>query len=86
VAVIGLPDEEWGQRVVALVQPTDPSSPVPAEELDCFCRERLSTYKAPKSYDFVDRLPRSEAGKLNRSALIAERAPANRAATDRSPG
>src|SRR4029453_11762340 len=44
VVVIGLPDEEWGRRVHAVVQPTDPSAPVPAE-LITWCRARRSPYK-----------------------------------------
>jgi bile acid-coenzyme A ligase len=75
VVVIGLPDEEWGRRVHAVVQPTDPSAPVPAEELIAWCRARLSPYKVPKSIELVDVLPRSEAGKLNRALLVAERDP-----------
>jgi bile acid-coenzyme A ligase len=76
VVVIGLPDAEWGRRVHAIVQPADPSAPVPAEELIAWCRARLSPYKVPKSVELVDALPRSEAGKLNRAVLVAERNPA----------
>jgi bile acid-coenzyme A ligase len=75
VVVIGLPDEEWGRRVHAIVQPAAPSAPVPAEDLIAWCRARLSPYKVPKSIELVDVLPRSEAGKLNRAVLVAERAP-----------
>jgi bile acid-coenzyme A ligase len=73
VAVIGLPDPEWGRRVCAIVQPADPKAPPSADELDRHCRARLTAYKAPKSYEFVDRLPRSEAGKINRALLARER-------------
>jgi bile acid-coenzyme A ligase len=71
--VIGLADEEWGRRVHAIVQPMDPAAPVPADELIAWCRARLSPYKVPKSIELVDALPRSEAGKLNRAVLVAER-------------
>jgi bile acid-coenzyme A ligase len=71
--VIGLPDPEWGQRVHAIVEvavgrdrPTD-------EDLREHCRQRLVPYKVPKSFEIVDRIPRSEAGKINRSALLAAR-------------
>jgi len=72
-AVVGLRDDEWGQRVHALIQPRDPASAPDAAELRDHCRDRLAPYKVPKSFETVDRLPRSEAGKLNRSALVRER-------------
>ena len=71
--VIGLPDDEWGQSVHALIQAADPKSPPSEEELRGHCRERISAYKVPKAFELVARLPRSEAGKLNRSALVEER-------------
>jgi bile acid-coenzyme A ligase len=74
VAVVGLPDEEWGRRVHAIVVPADPAAPPTAEELRAHCAARLARYKLPKSFELVASLPRSEAGKLNRQALIAERA------------
>ncbi|HUG14163.1 MAG TPA: AMP-binding protein [Thermomicrobiales bacterium] len=74
VAVIGVPDEEWGRRVHAIVQPTDPMEPPSVAELDRQCRERLASYKAPKTYEFVAELPRNEAGKIRRSELVDERA------------
>jgi bile acid-coenzyme A ligase len=73
VAVIGVPDEEWGRRVHAIVQPADIGSPPPVADLDRICRERLASYKAPKTYEFVAALPRNEAGKIRRSELAAER-------------
>jgi bile acid-coenzyme A ligase len=75
VVVLGLVDEEWGRRVHAVVQPADAGAPVAADELIAWCRGRLSAYKVPKSIEMVDAIPRSEAGKLNRAALVAERDP-----------
>ena len=73
VAVIGLPDEEWGARVHAVVQ-LHPGSPDPShEDFTQFCRARLTAYKAPKSYEFVAMLPRDDGGKLRRNALVAQR-------------
>lgn len=69
VAVVGLPDAEWGARVHAVVQCRDPQSPPDHSELDLHCRARLAPYKLPKSYDFVVALPRTDAGKLRRSAV-----------------
>lgn len=73
VAVIGLPDDDWGKRVHAVVQPTRGSAESLAEVLDAHCRERLAPFKVPKSYELVNSLPREDSGKLRRTALIAER-------------
>jgi bile acid-coenzyme A ligase len=43
------------------------------EELDAHARERLAAYKRPKTYELVDRLPRSDAGKINRGRVMSER-------------
>jgi bile acid-coenzyme A ligase len=71
VAVIGLPDEDWGRRVHAVIQPANPKHPPSITELDGHCRERLAPYKVPKSYEFLDQFPREENGKIRRSALLA---------------
>jgi bile acid-coenzyme A ligase len=70
VAVIGLPDEEWGKRVHAVVQP---GVELTVAELDAHCRERLASYKVPKTWEFVETLPRDDTGKIRRAALVAER-------------
>ncbi|HEX4778953.1 MAG TPA: AMP-binding protein [Acidimicrobiia bacterium] len=69
VAVVGVPDDEWGRYVHAVVQPVDVDAPPSPEELRAHCRARLAPYKVPKAFTFVDALPRTDAGKLNRSAL-----------------
>jgi bile acid-coenzyme A ligase len=74
VVVVGLPDPEWGHRVHAIVQPVDPVDPPDAEELRAFCKERLASYKVPKGFEIVDHIPRSAAGKVNRSRMVEERA------------
>ncbi|HLN17241.1 MAG TPA: AMP-binding protein [Acidimicrobiales bacterium] len=73
VVVVGLPDEEWGQRVHAVIEPADPAHAPTEDDLRAFCRERLAAYKVPKSFEFVERVPRTAAGKVNRSAIVAER-------------
>ena len=77
VAVIGLPDPEWGRRVHALIEPADRAHPPSTDDLRAHCRARLAGYKVPKSFEIVDRLPRTAAGKINRSALVADRAQGN---------
>jgi long-chain acyl-CoA synthetase len=63
VAVVGVPDERWGEAVKAVVVPVTGTSPNPVE-LIASCRERLAGYKCPKSIDFVESLPRNPSGKL----------------------
>ncbi|GAA0259027.1 AMP-binding protein [Cryptosporangium japonicum] len=67
VAVIGIPDEKWGELVTALIV-TD-GSPVTAEDVIAFCRTRLAGYKTPKRVEFVDELPRTATGKLQKFKL-----------------
>jgi fatty-acyl-CoA synthase len=71
VAVFGIPHEELGEEVKAVVQPTDPSAAGPelAAELIAHCRERLARFKCPRSIDFEDELPRHATGKLYKRLL-----------------
>lgn len=62
-AVVGIPDERWGEAVKAVVE-LKPYSKVSAEELIELCKTRLGSVKTPKSVDFVDALPRSPVGKV----------------------
>jgi bile acid-coenzyme A ligase len=73
VVVIGLPDPEWGHRVHAVVQPVDAGAAQTVDELRAHCKARLAAYKVPKTYELVERIPRSAAGKVSRSALVDER-------------
>ena len=68
VAVIGVPDEQWGESVKAVVA-LHPGVTATADELIAFCGERLADYKRPRSLDFVDELPRSPSGKLLKNAI-----------------
>jgi acyl-CoA synthetase (AMP-forming)/AMP-acid ligase II len=67
-AVIGVPDDEWGESVKALVQ-LRPGAQATAGELIDFCASRLAGYKKPRSVDFVDELPRDAAGKLLKRSI-----------------
>jgi malonyl-CoA/methylmalonyl-CoA synthetase len=62
VAVVGLPDPEFGERVVAAVVRDDPG--LTAEKVAEFCREDLASYKKPRQVAFVDALPRNALGKV----------------------
>jgi len=66
--VYGIDDERWGRVPAAKVVPR-PGAAVTASELVAFCRERLATYKAPANIQFVEALPRTAAGKLQRRLL-----------------
>ncbi|MFM8303787.1 MAG: class I adenylate-forming enzyme family protein [Actinomycetota bacterium] len=69
IAVIGAPDAEWGERVVAHVVPTDPSSPPTLDALRAFARERLTAPKLPRELVLVPAVPRSPGGKILRREL-----------------
>ena len=77
VATIGVPDQEWGEAVKAVVELAegvrhdsgDPDSPSLEAELVAFCRERLAHYKCPQSIDFTDHLPREDTGKIYKRLL-----------------
>jgi long-chain acyl-CoA synthetase len=66
VAVIGVPNAEFGEEVKAVVELHDPAlaGDTTAQALMAFCREHLSHVKCPRSVDFIQKLPRSETGKL----------------------
>jgi long-chain acyl-CoA synthetase len=70
VAVIGVPDERWGETVKAVVVRAAGAA-VGAEELVAFARERLAGYKLPRSVEFVSELPRTPAGKVLKRELRA---------------
>jgi acyl-CoA synthetase (AMP-forming)/AMP-acid ligase II len=67
VAVIGVPDEKWGELVTALVVSRDPS--LTAEDIIAHCREHLAGYKCPKRVEFSDGLPRTATGKVQKFKL-----------------
>ena len=71
VAVLGVDDERWGQRLVAFVVPRNQG--LSAEGLDAWCREqgRLAGFKCPKEWHLLDALPQTSVGKLDRKALHA---------------
>ncbi|WP_343601706.1 AMP-binding protein [Mycobacterium sp.] len=73
VVVLGLADPTWGRRVHAVVQPADPATPPTEQQVIAYAKSRLAAYKVPKTVEFVDRIPRSAATKVNRAAMTAAR-------------
>jgi malonyl-CoA/methylmalonyl-CoA synthetase len=71
-AVVGLPDEAWGERVVACLLVRDGHARPTEDELRAFCRERLAPYKVPKSFLVREALPRNPLGKVVKPSLVAE--------------
>jgi len=74
VAVVGVPDEDLGESVKAVVQLVDPleANAALSEELIAFCRQRLASFKCPRSIDFDAALPRHPTGKLYKQ-LVRDR-------------
>jgi len=70
-AVVGVPDEEWGERVAACVVLSDESSDLTLEDLRAFAKARVATYKAPSLLKIVAALPRNPMGKVDKRAVVA---------------
>ncbi len=68
VAVFGIPDDEWGEAVHAVVE-LEPGTALGSSELLAWLEPRLASYKRPRTIDFVERLPRDNAGKLLKRVL-----------------
>ncbi len=70
-AVIGVPDDKWGEAVKAVVE-LNKGQVATAEEIIALCKDKLGSVKAPKSVDFVESLPRSPVGKVLKKDLRAQ--------------
>lgn len=70
VSVIGVPDEKWGETVMAVVVP-EKGAEIGEAELDAHCRAALGGFKLPRRYSFVDALPRNASGKVLKRELRA---------------
>ena len=83
-AVVGSPDEVWGERVLAFVA-VKPGTAVSPEELIDFCGERLAAYKKPRSVQFLASLPKTGIGKIARRALLNHCRPNSSASGGHNP-
>ena len=70
-AVIGCPDAEWGEQVVAVIVP-EPGAAPSADEICAHCRQQLAAYKVPRRVLFTAELPRNALGKVQKAILRAE--------------
>jgi acyl-CoA synthetase (AMP-forming)/AMP-acid ligase II len=70
-AVVGVPDEQWGEAVAAAIV-TKPGASVDADELRGFVKRQLRSSRAPERVEFVDELPYNETGKLLRRRVRAQ--------------
>ena len=68
VAVIGLPDETWGERVIGCVVPAG-NATATSDEIRTFCKSKLAAYKVPKEILFFSELPRNALGKVVKPEL-----------------
>jgi long-chain acyl-CoA synthetase len=71
VAVFGIPNEDWGEEVKAVVEPAPGHGPSAAlgDEILAFCAAHMAKYKVPRSIDFVETMPRDPNGKLYKRKL-----------------
>ncbi len=68
-AVVGVADEQWGERVAAVLRPADPANPPDPIELGEYCRERIAAFKAPSSWFSVSEFPLTPSGKVQKFVL-----------------
>ncbi len=74
VAVIGVPDERWGEVPMALVVPPQGET-ITLEEIEAYCRDKLARFKTPKHLAVLDELPRTATGKVLKRELRDQYAP-----------
>jgi acyl-CoA synthetase (AMP-forming)/AMP-acid ligase II len=68
VAVLGVPDETWGEQVAAFIRPAEGRTPDP-DALFAYCRERLAPFKTPRHWTIVDAFPLTPSGKVRKYVL-----------------
>ena len=68
VAVIGVPDDKFGEALLAFVVPK-PGMSLTVDELTTFCRDRIAGYKIPRQLELIEELPRNPSGKILKTVL-----------------
>ena len=69
MAVVGIPNETWGETVAAVILPKNPDAPPAAETLWSYCRKNLSPQKTPEHWIFVKEYPMTATGKIQKNVL-----------------
>jgi long-chain acyl-CoA synthetase len=69
-AIIGVPDPDWGESLLAFVQP-QPGASISPPDLEAFCRAELADFKCPRKWEIIDEIPRNHAGKVLKKDLRA---------------
>lgn len=69
VQVVGVPDERYGEEILACVIPRDPADPPTLEDLTAYCREQLAHYKIPRRLQILDNFPMTVSGKVRKVEL-----------------
>ncbi len=69
VQVVGVPDERYGEEILACVIPRDPADPPTPEEITAFCRDRLAHYKIPRRVEVLAEFPMTVSGKVRKVEL-----------------
>ncbi|WP_235876966.1 long-chain-fatty-acid--CoA ligase [Saccharopolyspora terrae] len=72
VALIGVPDQRWGESPLAVIAPRDPADPPTDEDIESWCRARLAGYKRPRQIRVVEQLPRNPSGKVLKTTLRSQ--------------
>ncbi|MBW2316833.1 MAG: acyl-CoA synthetase, partial [Deltaproteobacteria bacterium] len=71
VAVFGIPNDDWGEEVKAVIQPDEGVAPDEAfrERIYAFCKDHIAKFKTPRTIDFIEDMPRDPNGKLYKRKL-----------------
>ncbi|MFC9359439.1 AMP-binding protein [Rhodococcus sp. NPDC057014] len=85
VAIVGVPDDRWGEQIGAVVRPADPANPPDPTELKAWCRDRIAAHKTPSLWYFTDALPMTPSGKIQKFRVQQEIASGELTAAELAP-